>query len=139
MELEKADLCAIGAGQGANGPVLTLRAGMCGACRQLHFPITAYGCPRCGAEPGRVAEQALDGRATLLSFATIHSRLSPLITPPCVVGEAEIAPGLIEEIMLAGEESQYADGMAVRAVGVEITRGDTAVLACRFEPAEDAP
>ncbi|WP_158966706.1 Zn-ribbon domain-containing OB-fold protein [Chachezhania sediminis] len=138
MKLEKPDLCAPGAGHGTHGPRLVLKAGLCAACGQVHFPKTEFGCPRCGAAPDRVALHALDGAARLLAFATIHTRLSPLITPPCVVGEAEVAPGIVEEVMLVGDEMLYADGMALRAVGIPVARGDRQLMAIRFEPAEDA-
>ena len=137
MDLEKPDLCTLSAETGTNGPRLTLNGGACGACDSVHFPITDFGCPTCGAAPDRVSPHALSGAATLLSFATIHTRLSPLITPPCVVGEAEVAHGIIEEVMLVGDESLYADGMAIRAVGVPVTRGEAEMMAVRFEPAED--
>lgn len=78
----------------------------------------------------------MDGKARLLTFLTLHTKLTPTLPVPLVVGEAEIAPGMIEEIMLVGEEDQYRDDMMVQAVPVEITKGDTTVIACRFAPVE---
>lgn len=78
----------------------------------------------------------MEGRARLLTFLTLHSRLTPTLPVPLVVGEAEIAPGMIEEIMLVGEEGLYHDDMMVQAVPVEIAKGETTVIACRFAPAE---
>lgn len=131
MELEKPDLYRVS----EDGRTLVLRAGRCDDCGELSFPLTGYGCPRCGAEPEKVHEEAMDGRATLLTFLTIHTKLVPTLMPPLVVGEAEIAPGLIDEIMLAGTEDQYKDGMTLQAIPVEIDKGDTTVIACRFAPA----
>lgn len=54
-----------------------------------------------------------------------------------MVGEAEIASGMIEEVMLLGTDTKYHDGMALQAVAHQISRGDDAVLACRFAPAEE--
>ena len=132
MELEKPDLYRLS----EDGRTLVLRAGRCAACKELSFPLTRYGCPKCGAEPDQVSEEVMDGRAQLLTFLTIHTKLIPGMTPPVVVGEAEIAPGMIEEIMLDGTEEHYSDGMMLQAVPVEITKGEATMIACRFVPAE---
>ncbi|GGE20679.1 hypothetical protein GCM10011360_06700 [Primorskyibacter flagellatus] len=132
MDLEKPDLYRLS----PDGRSLILRAGRCGACGDLSFPLTPYGCPLCGAEPAQVREEEMDGQARLLTFLTLHTRLTPTLPVPLVVGEAEMANGAIEEIMLDGDESRYSDGMIVRAAPVEISRGDAQVIACRFVPAE---
>lgn len=132
MDLEKPDLYCVA----SNGRTMVLRAGRCGACGGLSFPLTGYGCPKCGAEPSEVSEEGLDGTARLLTFLTLHTKLTPTLPVPLVVGEAEIAPGMITEIMLTGDEGQYHDGMIVQAVPVEITKGDATVIACRFAPVE---
>ena len=120
------------------GSELNLIFGECAACHQLHFPKTGYGCPRCGARPEDVLAVSRPGRATLLSFVTLHARLTPSLEVPCVVGEAEIAPGLIEEIMLSGAAEQYQDGMKITARAEPVERDGETVLACRFAPAEEA-
>jgi len=130
MELEKPDLYHLS----EDGRALVLRAGRCGSCDGLSFPLTRYGCPLCGAEPEHVAEELLDGRARLLTFLTLHTKLTPTLPVPLVVGEAEIAPGIICEIMLDGAEDQYHDDMLVRAMPVTIEKGDAQVIACRFAP-----
>lgn len=119
------------------GPNLNLIFGQCAACNQLHFPKTGYGCPRCGARPELVSAITRPGRATLLSFVTLHARLTPTLAVPCVVGEAEIAPGLIDEIMLSGAAEQYHDGMTITAQAEQIERNGKTVLVCRFTPAEE--
>ncbi|MBR29054.1 Uncharacterized OB-fold protein, contains Zn-ribbon domain [Albimonas donghaensis] len=133
MELEKPDLCALAPG----GKTLRLRASRCADCGGLSFPPAPYGCPACGAAPDRVAEELLSGRARLLEFITIHTRIAPGLRPPVVVGEAEIAPGLIEEIELGAPEDRLARDMEVQAVPVLIERDDVESLAIRFVPAAD--
>ena len=129
--LEKPDLYALD----GPGPALNLIFGRCAACGELHFPRTGYGCPRCGARPDQVSSEQRAGQATLLTFITLHAKLAPGITPPCVVAEAEIAPGMIEEVMLSGGAEQYRDGMAIVARAEEVERNGETVLACRFAPA----
>ncbi|WP_121062386.1 zinc ribbon domain-containing protein [Chachezhania antarctica] len=131
--LEKPDLYEID----GTGPALKLIFGQCAACKEQHFPHTGYGCPRCGARPEQVTPEARDGRATLLTFITLHAKLAPGITPPCVVAEAEIAPGMIEEVMLSGSAAQYRDGMTIVARAEEVERNGETVLACRFAPEEE--
>ena len=85
-----------------------------------------------------MAETELDGRATLLEFITIHTRIAPGLRPPVVIGEAEIAPGLIEEVELGVPEEALTRGMTLQAVPREIELDDGPALAIRFVPAEDA-
>ena len=132
MDLEKPDLYRVA----PDGRTLILKGARCAACGALSFPLTQYGCPKCGAEATQVSEEALDGRARLLTFLTLHTKLTPTLPVPLVVGEAEIAPGMIEEVMLAGSEERYHDDMIVQAVPVQITKGDKTVIACRFTPVE---
>ncbi|MEC9435544.1 MAG: zinc ribbon domain-containing protein [Pseudomonadota bacterium] len=131
--LEKPDLCALA----EDGRTLSLRASRCAACDGLSFPPAPYGCPLCGAAPDRVAEERLSGRARLLEFITIHTRVAPGLRPPLVVGEAEIAPGIIEEIELGVPEDRLALGMEVQAVPARIERDDVESLAIRFVPVAD--
>jgi len=132
LDLEKPDLYRLA----DDDRRLTLRAGRCAACDALIFPLSPYGCTACGAEPSALTEEPMPGRAQLLTFITIHQRLAPGITPPCVVGEARLANGEIHEIMLAGTGDLYTDDMQLEAVATEITRGDTPLIACRFAPVE---
>ncbi len=132
MELEKPDLCRLS----EDGRTLRLRASRCGACGGLSFPHAPYGCPLCGAAPERVAEEELSGRARLLEFITIHTPVAPGLKPPVVVGEAEIAPGIVEEIELGVQEDRLTLGMEVQAVPVEIGKDGARVAAIRFVPAE---
>lgn len=133
MDLEKPDLFNLS----DDGQSIVLRGGKCSACDAAIFPISPYGCTSCGAEADAVNEVAMDGGAQLLTFITIHQKLSPSIIPPCVVGEARLANGAIQEVMLHGDEGQYRDDMMIRAIPVEITTGDGPVIACRFAPAKE--
>jgi hypothetical protein len=102
----------------------------------LSFPAVNYGCPLCGAVPEACVEEELSGEATLLEFITIHGEVAPGVNPPIVVGEAEIAPGIVEEIELGVPEDRLQLGMTVQAAPVEIARGEETVIACRFMPRE---
>lgn len=135
MELEKPDLCALAPG----GATLQLRASRCAACAGLSFPPAPYGCPLCGAAPDRIAEERLSGRARLLEFVTIHTRIAPGLRPPVVVGEAEIAPGLYEEIEIGVPEDRLTLNMELQAIPVAIERDDVSSLAIRFVPVADLP
>lgn len=133
MELEKPDLCALAPG----GATLHLRASRCAACAGLSFPPAPYGCPLCGAGPERITEERLSGRARLMEFITVRTRIAPGLRPPLVVGEAEIAPGIFEEIEIGVPEDRLALGMALQAVPVVIERDDVETLAIRFVPVSD--
>jgi uncharacterized protein len=135
MEIDKADLYK----RSPDGRCLRLRAMRCAQCDGLSFPLTHYGCPICAAPAERCAEEELSGRATLLSFITIHAKLAPGIEPPIVVGEAELAPGLIEEVMLGVDERLLAAGMSIEAVAQEVEVKGKSVVTCRFVPVEGCP
>lgn len=133
MDLEKPDLYRLS----EDGRTLVLRAARCGACQALTFPMSPYGCTACGASVDQVSEEPMDSAAQLLTFITIYQKLVPTITPPCVVGEARLANGAIQEIMLDGAEDRFADDMPIVAVPVEVARKDGPVIACRFVPASE--
>ncbi|MCC5969201.1 MAG: hypothetical protein JJU15_04575 [Pararhodobacter sp.] len=130
MKLCKPDLYKLS----DDGRTMLLRAARCSRCGGLSFPAANYGCPLCGAGPECCSEEALSGEARLLEFITIHGKVAPGITPPIVVGEAELAPGIIEEIELAVPEEALTLDMIVQAVPIPIERDEESVLACRFIP-----
>jgi uncharacterized protein len=132
VRLEKPDLYRLA----PDGRTLRLRGARCRNCDGLSFPVVNYGCPLCGAPPEACNEEELGGEATLLEFITIHGKVAPGVNPPIVVGEAEIASGIVEEIELGVSEDQLRLGMTIQAVPVEIARGDERVVACRFVPKE---
>ena len=100
MTLEKPDLYDFA----PEGTRLVLRAGRCSDCGALSFPFPVYGCSKCGTDASAVKEEMLDARAPLLSFATVHVALVPGLSPPVTVGEIEVLPGQIEEIMIDAPE-----------------------------------
>lgn len=109
----------------------------CGRCGALSFPSSVYGCRECGApaDAGRTARRP--GKATLRQFLTVHQNLVASLPAPYVVGDLELAPGLIEESVLGvDDESGLAPGMLMKAVPVPAEEGR---YTCRFVPAgEDA-
>lgn len=135
MKLEKPDLYRTVEA----GDRLELRASRCGQCGRLSFPKIKYGCHVCGAEPSFSTEEALEGRARLLSFATLHAPLAPGLQVPLVVGEVEIADGIIEEVVIGCEEQHLKAGMLVQARPVAISRDGEQQIACRFMPLEAVP
>ena len=130
MKLCKPDLYRLS----EDGLTMLLRAARCGQCGELSFPFVNFGCPLCGASSENCAEETLSGEARLLEFITIHGQVMPSITPPIIVGEAELAPGVIEEIELAVPEDALALDMIVQAVPIPIQHGEETVLTCRFKP-----
>lgn len=134
MEMEKPDLYR----PAPDGARLRLIASRCAACDGLSFPRAVYGCRQCGAVLDQSREEELSGEATLLSFVTVYQKLAPDLEPPFVVGEAEIADGLVEEIMIDAPEETLAVGMPLVAVPRTVSRGGRDVVACRFVPADAA-
>ena len=133
MEIDKPDLY-----QGSSdGRFLRLRGMRCRHCNGLSFPLSHYGCPICSAPAEDCAEEELSGRATLLSFITLHTKLAPGLEPPVVVGEAEIAPGLIEDVVLGVDEQSLAEGMTIQAVPHAVEVKGKSVVTCRFVPVEE--
>lgn len=130
VKLEKPDLYRVA------GDRLELLASRCGRCSRLSFPKARYGCPACGAEPDASMEEVLDGRARLLSFATLHAQLAPGLQVPLVVGEVEIADGIVEEVVLGCDEQHLRPGMPVQARPVPVGRNGEQQIACRFMPLE---
>ena len=64
MELEKPDLYRLS----EDGRTLVLRVGRCATCKELSFPLTRYGCPKCGAEPDQVSEEMMEKMRSRLGF-----------------------------------------------------------------------
>jgi uncharacterized OB-fold protein len=92
----------------------------CRLCGTYTFPPNAYGCRACGADTTQLARVPMPGTPRLRNFVTIHDDVAPGLTPPVVVGEVELAPGVVEEALIAvGDESQLQLGMAMEAVGAD--------------------
>jgi hypothetical protein len=77
----------------------TLHLARCTDCGAHTFPADAYGCRRCGAAHARLAKEPCT-RAVLRNAITVHAELTPGLPVPCVIGEVELAPGVIEEALI---------------------------------------
>ena len=106
----------------------------CANCQTLSFPSSAYGCRQCGApaEMGQVVSRA--GQAVLRTAVTVHVDLHPALKAPYVVGELELAPGVVEEAILTVEDDQgLIPGMMMQAVA-KIDPTQPNQFFCRFQP-----
>ena len=116
------------------GGTLHLLVARCSACGVLTFPAASYGCRGCGAAPDGLTAEKLNGRGILREFITVHLELVPGLKAPVVIGDVEIADGLIEEVVMGCAEGDLVHDMVVQAVPVEIGDGNERRLACRFVP-----
>lgn len=130
MTLDKPDLYR----PSEDGARMLLRASRCRACGGLMFPRALHGCRACGATLDQTEEEMLSGDATLISFVTVYQKLGPGLEPPFVVGEAEIAEGMVEEIMIDAPEEALSVGMRLVAAPRAITRDGAELITCRFVP-----
>lgn len=93
----------------------TLRAARCGRCGGHSFPAHVPGCRHCGAAPE--ALEAIDcmQAVALRNAVTVHAPLAPGLAVPCVIGEVELCPGVIEEVLIdVSDEAQLTLGMWLR-------------------------
>jgi uncharacterized OB-fold protein len=96
-----------------------LQLAHCPACGAYTFPATAPGCRVCGAAPHTLRAQPLPGTPLLHNYVTVHAALAPGLPVPCVVGEVQLAPGVVEEALIAvADETALRPGMALAAVRV---------------------
>ena len=87
----------------------------CTDCGAWTWPANAWGCRRCGAEPGHLAPRPPPATPRLCNAVTVHAELAPGLPVPCVIGEVELAPGVVEEALIAtADESTLVPGMALR-------------------------
>jgi hypothetical protein len=70
----------------------------------------------------------------LLSFITLRAKLAPELEPPLIVGEAEIADGIVQEIIIAADEAELMPGMVLQAKPFPVQRENGTVISCRFTP-----
>ncbi len=78
----------------------SLRIARCTKCETYTLPVNAYGCRSCGADRSLLEEVDLPDRPKLVNFVTLYAPLSPELNVPCVIGEVEFAPGVIEEAVI---------------------------------------
>lgn len=87
----------------------------CLHCGSYTFPAAAYGCRACGAGADRLQAVPCPAVPRLRNAVTVHTELAPGLPVPCVIGEIELAPGVIEEALIDAEsEAQLTLGMALR-------------------------
>ena len=90
----------------------------CKGCGAYTFPAKAYGCRQCGS--AQLEAVVLPQTPVLRNFITIHGDVAPGLTPPFVVGEVELAPGVVEEALLTvNDESLLRLGMPLETLITE--------------------
>lgn len=107
----------------------------CAHCGCHTFPATAYGCRQCG-RADRLSSVSLPQPPVLTNFVTLHAELAPGLPVPCVIGEVQLAPGVVEEALIAADEAQLVIGMPLRA---EAVPGDGGPPRWHFVPIESGP
>jgi uncharacterized protein len=94
-----------------------LLLGHCQACGAWNFPAESWGCRACGAANEKLQAKPLPGPAILRNAVTVHAELTPGLPVPCVVGEIELAPGVVEEALLqVASEADVTLGAEVKPV-----------------------
>lgn len=102
------------------GDTPELRLAHCVRCGAHSFPAQAWGCRVCGAPPEALDAVPLPQPPRLKNFVTVHTELAPGLPVPCVIGEVELAPGIVEEALIGvTDESVLALEMPLRAEGTE--------------------
>lgn len=92
----------------------------CPHCGTYTFPPNAWGCRRCGTENARLDKVPMPATPVLRNFITLHGDVAPGLVPPVIVGEVELAPGVVEEALIAvDDESQLRLDMPMEAVGAD--------------------
>jgi len=114
----------------------TLKLAHCRACGAYTFPAESYGCRVCGAPREQLVATECPQPPRLRNAVTVHAELAAGLPVPCVIGEVELAPGVVEEALIAAEsEAALTLGMALRAEGEADEQGR---VRWRFVPAEEA-
>jgi len=104
----------------------------CADCGAHSFPARVYGCRVCGAPRERLNAVPCT-QAVLRNMVTVHAELVPGLPVPCVIGEVELAPGVIEEALIgARDETTLQLGMALTPVAERAADGASR---WRFVPA----
>jgi hypothetical protein len=112
----------------------SLLLGHCPACNAWNFPANSWGCHACGAPGQSLRALPAPVAPVLLNAITVHAELAPGLPVPCVIGEVELAPGVVEEALIdVASEDALAPGCVLRAL-----HDPAAALPWRFVPAEAA-
>ena len=113
-------------------PVPTLQLARCTRCDAYSFPVDSPGCRCCGAPADALQPAPLPHAPRLRNVITLHAELVPGLPVPCVIGEVELAPGVIEEARIAvPDEAQARLGMELRPVAITADGGG---VRWQFEP-----
>ncbi|NYT35919.1 hypothetical protein ERD78_03465 [Allopusillimonas soli] len=106
----------------------------CDKCGALSFPANTFGCHQCGAHTEDGHTISRPGKGVLRTAITVYADICPALKAPYVIGEIELAPGLIEEAVLdVGSEDEVHPGMLMEAVYIPDIK-DKALIPCRFRP-----
>lgn len=99
-----------------------LLLGHCDACGTWSFPAQAWGCRRCGRPT--LQARPLPAPPRLVNAITVHIELVPGLPAPCVIGEVQLAPGVVEEALIdVASEDRLQAGMALQARAGADTQG----------------
>lgn len=105
----------------------------CTACGAHSYPSNSWGCRACGAAATQLEAVPCAPSLRLLNFVTVHGDLVPGVPPPCVIGEVELAAGVVEEALLdVADEAGLVPGMRVQPIVERDEAG--AVRRWRFRP-----
>jgi uncharacterized OB-fold protein len=115
-----------------DGRTLDLLFEQCSHCQELTFPAAGYGCASCGA--GATRPLARPGKGRLIAAVTVHAAIVPGLQPPQLIGEVELVPGLIQEVLLEGAEARLTPGTLVVARPGQAPDAEVGVFLCRFGP-----
>lgn len=86
----------------------------CSHCQAWSYPPDAWGCRRCGAPA--LSPVAAPQEPVLLEFVTLHTALTTHLPVPCVIADVQLAPGVIEEALIATDNTAtLSHGMRLRA------------------------
>jgi hypothetical protein len=100
----------------------------CRGCGCLTFGHAAPGCRACGSDA--LDAIARPGHGRLLRCVDVEAEIVPGLQVPQAIGEVELAPGVIDEVLLVGSAAQYQAGSLVRARAI-VLAADT--FECWFE------
>ncbi len=88
----------------------------CGHCQAWSYPPDTWGCRCCGASASALSPTPAPHEPVLLEFVTLHTALTTSLPVPCVIGDVQLAPGVVEEALIATDGATVlTHGMHLRA------------------------
>jgi uncharacterized OB-fold protein len=100
---------------GSPGDEASLRLAHCERCGGYGYPATVHGCGRCGAPADALRAVPCPRAPRLLNFTTVHAELAPGLPVPCVIGEVELVPGVVEEALIDADAASLQPGLPLTA------------------------